>query len=148
MKFLLFRIKEQIFGVDISTVVEIINPLKFTVLPEVPEYIVGVINLRGEAITVVDMRKRLSMEKRPSKERIIIIRMPDEKIGILVDEVKGIEDFNENKIKKPSRLYRGLKAKFIAGIVESGGQDVIILLNIEKIVAEQQQIILKQAKKR
>jgi|Deesub1362B_J571_1020462.scaffolds.fasta_scaffold00010_232 purine-binding chemotaxis protein CheW len=148
MKFLLFRIEEQIFGIEISTVVEIINPMKLTTLPEVPEYIVGVINLRGEAITVVDMRKRLSMQKKPSKERIIVVRMPDEKIGLLVDEVKGIEEIEDNKVRKPSRLYRGLKAKFIVGIIERSSQDVIILLNIEKIVTEQQQIALKQVKKR
>ncbi len=148
MKLLLFRIDDQWFGVEISSVVEIVNPQKATVLPEAPDYVYGVINLRGEAITIMDMRKRLHLESRPSKERMVIVRIPGEKIGLLVDEVIGIREVDDTRIKRPSRLYRGMRARFIDGIIEEGKDRVIIALNIEKISSEEGEIILKARKKR
>jgi purine-binding chemotaxis protein CheW len=148
MKCLIFTVQEDFFGVDIYQVVEILNPLKLHRVPEVPEFIAGVINLRGEVIPIISIRKRFGIEDKSDRERILIIMIEDEKIGLLVDDVVEIMDLSEKKISKPSKLFKGFRSEFIGGIAEISGERVIILMNLEKVLTTEEKMTLKRSREK
>jgi purine-binding chemotaxis protein CheW len=144
-KYILFRLGPEVFGVHISRVVEILKAPAPSPLPEVPDYISGVITLRGEVIPVVDMRKRLSVEPAPAKERAVIIRSGKEKIGLLVDEVLEIKGFTEKDASPLPELFRGVKTEYFKAIARTEGGHVAILLDMDRILSSDEQILLAGA---
>lgn len=143
-KFILFRLGAEVFGVHINQVVEILKAPAPNPLPEVPEYILGVITLRGDVVPVVDMRKRLSVAPAPAKERAVVIRCGREKIGLLVDEVLEIKGFTEKDTSPMPELFRGVSAEYFRAIARTEG-GVAFLLDMERILSADEKIILEGA---
>ncbi len=148
MRFLVFQVKEEFFAVDVFRVVEIINPMKFHHVYDLPGFIEGLINLRGELIPVVSMRKRFGIEEQSESSRIIIVKVENEKIGLEVDEVLEIVTVDEDRLSKPSRLFRGFRAEFIESVAEIDTERVAIILNLDKVLSTEEKIMLKDSKKR
>lgn len=146
MRFLIFLVKDEYFGIDVFKVVEIIKPTRFHHVYDLPEFIEGLINLRGELIPVVSLRKRFGLEDNAEKSRIIIVRTDNEKIGIQVDNVLEIADIQEDKISKPSKLFKGFKAEFIDAVAELKDSRVAIILNIDRVLTTEEKIMIKNSK--
>lgn len=96
-QFLTFRIGEVIYGIAISKVVEIIGMQQIALVPEMPSYIVGIINLRGKIVPVIDVRLRLGKEPRAYDDRtcIIIIHEGEHELGLIVDVVHEVINVNK-----------------------------------------------------
>ena len=95
-RYLLFRIGEESFAVPLSYVMEIVNIQSITVIPNVPDYVKGIVNLRGRVFPVIDLRLKLGMEEREydDKTSIVMIDINEERIGLIIDlviEVRTIE---------------------------------------------------------
>lgn len=105
-KYLTFTLGEELYGIDIRAVIEIIGIMPITKVPEVPAYVQGIINLRGKIIPVVDMRLRFGQEYRPYSDRtcVIIISVNDVLIGLIIDGVSEVLTIPENSIVPPPEL--------------------------------------------
>jgi purine-binding chemotaxis protein CheW len=148
MRCLVFRIGMEYFGMEIGMLVEILNPGTLHRVPELPDFIPGVMNVRGEVIPVVSMGKRFGLEAAEGRNRVMIIRMGDEKVGLMVDHVYGIESIDERKITRPSRLFRGFRAEFIEGIAEMDTERVLILMDMVKVLTREERVMIDKAREK
>ncbi len=144
-KYILFNLGGECFGLNINKVVEILKAHKANPIPETPEYIAGVMTLRGVVVPVVDMRKRLGLAPVPVKERIIVVKSRGrERIGLIVDEVLEIKGFSDGETSSPPAIFRGMKTEYLSGIGKRTG-GVAILLDMERILSSEERIFLQAA---
>ena len=147
MKHLVFTVKDEKFAIDIMRIVEILNPVDVHTIPDLPPFIDGVINLRGNIIPIINLRKRFDIDEPSEKARIIIIRFDNESVGLLVDSVVEIKELETEQISRPSRLFRGFRAEIIKGIANPGKEDVIIIMDIDKVLTTEEIVKLKESSK-
>lgn len=146
-KFLTFALSEEIYGIEIRFVTEIVGVQKISALPGAPSYIKGVINLRGKIIPVADMRLRFRKEVAPYTTRtcIIVIDLQNCTAGLIVDEVREVAMIPDECITPPPSVSVGYRNRFIKGIGKAG--DVVqLLLDCEQIFKEDEMEILNKIK--
>lgn len=134
-----FQLSEQTYGIDIASVYEIIRMEKVTRVPRTPDFVEGVINLRGRIIPVIDLCKRfsLSYSERTSSSRIIIVDVGGNTIGMVVDAVSEVLRIQAGSVEPPPPMVHGIEAAYLRGIAILDSR-LIILLNLEKILYEQE----------
>ena len=140
-----FRIGAEMYALDIMRIKEIIRPQKLTPIPRAPEFIEGVINLRGAVIPIVDLRKRFNQPVTASdhQKRIIICSVSGKIIGLLVDEASEVCSFTRPQIQPAPQFLKGRGAEFFLGVAKRG-EDLILLLDLEKILSSKEAIDLKR----
>ena len=134
-KYLTFVIEDEIFGIDISQVIEIIPVPAITWMPENPEAIKGIINLRGSIIPVIDVRIRFNKQERPYDEFtcIIIIEHENNQIGIIVDTVNEVLYIPKHLMSSPPNAKLKYQNKFIKAIGKMN-EEVQLLLDLDKFL--------------
>jgi purine-binding chemotaxis protein CheW len=134
-KYLTFHLGSEVYGIEIRNVTEIIGIQKITVIPEMPPYIKGVINLRGKIIPVMDVRMRFRIEPRAYDERtcVVVVDINDTSVGLVVDTVSEVADIPESQIESASGLSRGKYNAFIQGIGKIG-DDIKIILDVNMLL--------------
>ncbi len=135
--FLTFTICEMDYGIEIRYVTEIIGMQMITVVPDMPEYIKGIINLRGTVIPVINMRLRFNREEKDADDRtcIVVINVDDMNVGLIVDAVQEVMNISEGGVSVPSNLRSGTDTRYIKGIAET--QDTIkLLIDADKLFLE------------
>ncbi|GAM08190.1 chemotaxis protein CheW [Geobacter sp. OR-1] len=134
-EFLCFRVCNEQYAINIMEIKEIIKPREITEVPRVPEFITGVLSLRGIIIPVFNMGKRLHLEPvaPSSKERIIVVSKGEELFGIQVDEVLQVVRIPEGGIEQPPAVLEGIDRDFVQGIGRHPS-GMLILLNLESIL--------------
>ena len=142
-KYAVFKIGEEDFGVEINRVVEILSTQKVHSIPDLPDFLAGVIAVRGQIIPLLDLRKRFGIISSSKKELIIVIKYDNEKIGVLVDHVKEITSLRKDQITNPPAIFKGLKRKYLAGIGKKDDR-VIIILNVDDLLTSEERIMLKE----
>ncbi len=148
-KFAVFSIGAVDFALDIMRIKEIVKPLKITVIPKAPRFIEGVINLRGNIIPIVDLRKRFGLkitEALLSSERIIIARLNGKTIGLIVDLVSDVLSLGKSDISPPPEIVKGVSAQFIKGLGKVGSR-LILLMDLDRILTVSEKISLKSSVK-
>lgn len=130
--------KEE-FGIDIARIVEILKRQEVSQLPNLPDFLSGVINLRGEIIPVIDLRKRFGIGDSGGKGRIVVIRFGREKIGLYVDDIKEIINLDPLEISSPPSIFKGLKTEYMTGIGRKGDR-IIVILNLDSILTAEEEI--------
>ncbi len=132
-----FNIAEEEFGVDILTVQEIIRIMQITVVPRAPEFIEGVINLRGKVIPVIDMRKRFRLPpaKRDSRTRIIVMEFGQKIVGFLVDGVSEVLRISADTVEAPPAVVAGIGSEYIKGVGKLNDR-LLILLDLDHLLAD------------
>ncbi len=136
-----FMIGKEYFGVDILMVQEIIRSTPITAVPNSPDFIEGVINLRGSIIPVIDLRKRLNLLKIKDKENkekediwIIILDVEGRTTGFIVDMVTEVLKIQEDSIESPPEIVSaGLKSQYIRGVCKIDKR-LLILLDFNRIL--------------
>jgi|SRR5208283_4421358 len=131
-----FKIGEEEFGVDILKVQEINRMMAVTRVPDAPEYVVGVVNLRGKVIPVIDLRKRFGMEKKePDKHtRIIVMELEEKLVGFIVDAVSEVLRIPKSVTEPPPAITTGINADYITAIGKLNDR-LLTLLDIERILS-------------
>jgi len=145
MKFTIFNISDETFGIDISRVLEILRVQKIFTIPGLPGFLSGVMSVRGAVIPVMDLRRRFGMKPAGRKERIILVRYDHEKIGFLVDEIKEILVLNPDEIRPSPSIFKGFKTEYLTGIGKKD-ERIILLLNIDTLLTSEERIWLQEAK--
>ena len=140
-RYLTFSVGQEIFGIEIRAVKEIIGMQPISTLPEVPEYIRGIINLRGRIIPVIDMRLKLKKEAADYTDRtcIIVIEIEQISVGLIVDQVAEVLGIDEKSISPPPELGTGISSRYINGIGKVDGQ-VKLLLDCETLFKENEYV--------
>ena len=132
-----FVMGEELFGVDILMVQEIIREAFITPIPNSPEFIEGVINLRGSIIPVIDLRKRLGLlidEKQSEDTWILILNIEDRVTGFIVDSVSEVLKIQKSTIKPPPDIVvAGLQSQYINGVCKID-RGLMVLLDFDRIL--------------
>ena len=133
-KFLTFFLGEEEYGIDISQVKDIIAIMKTTAVPKTPAYVVGVINLRGSIIPVIDTRLRFDMPLIEYDEQtaIIIVEIDKISIGFIVDKVEEVLSIDDANISEPPRFGTNINIDFIKNMARVG-ETVVMILDLEKL---------------
>ena len=133
-QFLTFTVNGEEYGVDIMTVREIKGWTETTRLPNSPDYMRGVMNLRGLIIPIFDLRARFSGEltNANSSHVVIILAVGDRNVGVLVDAVSDILTVNADELKPAPELEQGKDVNFIAGLI-SIEQRLVVVLTVENL---------------
>ncbi len=142
-KYLTFSLKEEEYGIGILKVKEIIGMMPVTSVPRTPDFVKGVINLRGKVIPVVDLRLKFSMESIDYTDRtcIIVVEIDSDAatvlIGIVVDAVSEVLNINESEIEETPQFGTSLHTEYILGMAKMEGS-VKILLDIDRVLSQQE----------
>jgi purine-binding chemotaxis protein CheW len=134
-KFLTFQVGSEEFGIEIRHVTEIIGLQKITDVPDMPDFIKGVINLRGKVIPVMDVRSRFKMETRDYDDRncIVVVNINDKAVGLVVDRVSEVADIPESQVEPPAQIGSGTSSRYIQGMGKIG-EEVKILLDVDRLL--------------
>jgi len=134
-----FDLAHEAYGVDIGTVREIIRMQDVTSVPHRPDYVSGVINLRGRITPVVDLRKRFNLpETEISREsRIVVVDIDGQDIGMIVDAVTEVLRISSDQIEPPSNMIAAGGSDYIVGIAKLESQ-LVLLLDLERVLTSAQ----------
>ena len=147
-QYLTFRLGEETFGVDVLQVREILDLIPVTRVPQMPEYMLGVINLRGSVVPVVDLRRKFGLPPaaatRDSCIVVLEVAFAGERsvVGALTDAVSEVLDLPAEAIEPPPRLGSKLRAEFIRGMGKKEEQ-FLIVLDIDKIFSSEELSLLQ-----
>ena len=140
-----FKIGQEEFGIDILMVQEINRMLNLTHVPNTPDFIEGVINLRGKVIPVIDLRIKLGMPKKEydKDSRIIVVEANGQTIGFIVDSVREVIRIPKSVTEAPPSLVAGVDASYITGVGKLEDR-LLILLDLEKVLSKDEIAVLEQ----
>ncbi len=130
-----FKLDVEEFGIDILRVQEIIRIMSITKVPNSPEFIEGVINLRGRVIPVINLRKRLLLPtiEKDNKTRVIVVELSGKTVGFIVDEVNEVLRIPKSITEPPPEMTAGIDSDYITSVGKLEDK-LLILLDIEKLV--------------
>lgn len=134
LELLCFRVSDEVYGINIMDIKEIIKPREVTEVPRSPSFVSGILSLRGIIVPIIDMRVRLGLDqKKPvGKERVVVIRNNSSFSGLLVDEVIQVVRIQPGALEAAPTVLDGIDRDFISGIGRSEGQ-MIIILNLANV---------------
>ena len=132
-----FVVAEETFGVDVLSVQEIIRPLEITELPHAPDFVEGIINLRGRVLPVVDLRVRFGDPERPEggERRILVVETADQTVGFITDAVREVQSVDLGRIEPAPELATGGDAAFVSGVAKQEEGPMLILLDLEEVLS-------------
>ena len=138
-RYLTFLLGEEVFGIEIRFVTEIIGIQPISPIPETPEYIKGIINLRGKIFPVIDMRLKFKKQPEPYTDRtcIIVIETAGFSVGLIVDQVAEVLTMGDSDIVPPPSAWAGAGRRYLSGIGKVDGQ-VKLLLDCEQLFNQEE----------
>jgi purine-binding chemotaxis protein CheW len=138
-RFLIFSLDSEKFGVEIRYVTEIIGFQPITEIPDMPEYMKGIVNLRGKIIPVMDVRLRFRKEPKAYNDRtcVIVLDIRDISVGLIVDSVSEVLAIPEQDMVEPPQMNKECENRFIKNIGKVGSE-VLLLLDCEKLLNEEE----------
>ncbi len=140
-----FSIGEEEFGVEILKVREIIRMLEITRVPRAPEFVEGVINLRGSVIPILDLRKRFGLVSKDNDKdtRIVVINIHNMIVGFIVDSVSQVLRIPANTVEPPPPVVAGLDSEYIEGVGKLEDR-LLILLDLDRLLSSEERDVLSQ----
>jgi purine-binding chemotaxis protein CheW len=139
-----FKLGKEEFGVDILKVQEINRMLEITEMPNSPEFVEGIVNLRGRIIPVIDLKKRLNMPitEHDKSTRIIVVELTGKTIGFIVDEVSEVLRIDSKITEPPPEIVAGINSDYITSVTKLEDR-LLILLDLNKILSEEETELLE-----
>lgn len=137
MQYVTFTLEEEIYGINVMQVQEVLREIEVAPVPGAPHYVTGIINLRGNVVSVIDARTRFGLEQKESTPftRIIVIEAQQQIIGILVDSVAEVVDIEMSEIETAPNVGNEETARYIDGVV-SRDDKLLILVDLNKLLTE------------
>ena len=148
--FISFKLCEEYFAISVSQVLNILQLVQITKVPTAPDYMKGVINLRGTVLPIIDIRMKFGMDpiqyQRDTVILVLNVVIENEKVdaGILVDSVKEVFEIKKDEIMPPPGIGSKYKSKFIEGIYKMSDERFVMLLDIDKIFSSDEVVMLKE----
>lgn len=134
-----FRLDNEKYGIKVMQVQEVLRMTEIAPVPGAPDYVLGIINLRGNVVTVMDTRKRFGlMEAEPDDAtRIVIIEAGKQVVGILVDSVAEVVDLRASEIETAPNVGNDESSKYIQGVC-SRDNELLILVDVDKLLTDEE----------
>ncbi len=134
-----FHLAQEEYGIEITKIQEIILMGEITRIPQTPDYVKGLINLRSTVIPIVDLRLRfgLSQQEPTDQTRIMVVNVAGKTIGLIVDAVSEVLRISQDQIVPPPPTVAGLGREYLTGLVKLDDR-LLILLDIDNILGEEQ----------
>ncbi|KAF0193070.1 MAG: purine-binding chemotaxis protein CheW [Gammaproteobacteria bacterium] len=132
-----FRLAGETYGIEVMSVQEVLRVPEITPVPGVPDHVLGIINLRGKVVTVLDMRQRFGLPSTglDDASRIIVIEIADDVVGVLVDRVAEVVYLNEAEVESAPDVGNRKSSRFIRGVHVSDDQ-MLILVDFTGLIDE------------
>lgn len=145
-KLVTFRLGEDYFAADIYSVERVLRYTPPTPVPDMPAYIEGVMDYQGRVVPIVNLRLRFELPAAPavSETRILVLNVAGEWIGVVVDAVTEVAAYDRAAVSAPPKLFRGLSAEYLKGIVRRG-ERLVIFLDVDHLLSSTERISLQEA---
>lgn len=139
MQCVTFELEDETYGINVMQVQEVLRETEVAPVPGAPHYVIGIINLRGNVVSVIDARIRfgLSTIERTDMTRIIVIETQQQIIGILVDSVAEVVDVKMSEIETAPNVGNDESSRYIDGVV-SRDDKLLILVDLDKLLSEEE----------
>lgn len=136
LQWVTFRLDNETYGVNVMQVQEVLRMTEIAPVPGAPDYVLGIINLRGNVVTVIDTRKRFGLEPRDVDDatRIVITEIEQQVIGMLVDAVAEVVDVRMSEIETAPNVGNDESSRFIQGVSSREGE-LLILVDLSKLLS-------------
>lgn len=134
-----FRLGEETFGINVMQVQEVLRMTEIAPVPGAPDYVLGIINLRGNVVTVMDTRKRFGLDQKESDDstRIVIIEAGEQVVGILVDSVAEVVYLKQSDIESAPQVGNNESSRYIQGVANRD-EGLLILVDIDKLLTDEE----------
>ena len=142
-QFVIFSVDEQIYGVEILKIKEVVSYQKITPLPNMKAFIKGIINLRGIILPVFDLREKFKLPETTytSFHAIIVMEVSGRVMGVIVDEISDVVDLFPEEVQAVSSLPPGVQAEYMKGIGKKESE-LIVLLDVDRLLSPEELEIL------
>lgn len=134
-----FRLESEKYGIKVMQVQEVLRMTEIAPVPGAPHYVIGIINLRGNVVTVIDTRKRFGLPEVEADDetRIVIVEAENNVVGILVDSVAEVVDLKMGEIETAPNVGNDESSKYIQG-VSSRDDELLILVDVNKLLSDEE----------
>lgn len=134
-----FRLGDEKYGINVMMVREVLKNTELAPVPGAPYYVLGIINLRGNVVTVIDTRSRFGLPPHDTDDatRIVIVEREGMVVGMMVDSVAEVANLRESQIEFPPNVGNDESAKYIQG-VSSQDDELLILIDLEKLLTSEE----------
>ncbi|MBB1485677.1 chemotaxis protein CheW [Oceanospirillum sediminis] len=139
LQYVTFRLADETYGINVMQVQEVLRYTEIAPVPGAPAYVLGIINLRGNVVTVIDTRQRFGLMNADTTDstRIVIIEVEKQVVGILVDSVSEVVYLRESEIETTPNVGNEESAKFIQGVCNKNDQ-LLILVELNKLMSDEE----------
>ncbi|WP_400162994.1 chemotaxis protein CheW [Brevibacillus sp. TJ4] len=139
VKVIVFRLKDEEYGVEVNQVKSIEKLEHITRVPRTPQFVKGVINLRGVVTPIIDLRKRFDLEESDYTDstRIIIVAVGELEVGLIVDAANDVIDIPVDAVEPPPEVVGGVEAAYLRGVAKLDKR-LLILLNLDKVLSTEE----------
>ncbi|MBZ9610255.1 chemotaxis protein CheW [Rheinheimera maricola] len=139
LQWVTFKLQEETYGINVMQVQEVLRYTEIAPVPGSPDYVLGIINLRGNVVTVIDTRSRFGLESADitDNSRIVIIEAEKQVIGILVDSVAEVVYLKQSEIDTAPNVGTDESARFIQGVSNREGE-LLILVDLNKLLSDEE----------
>ena len=139
LQFVVFRTGDEIFGVGIDAIREIVKFVEVAEVPDAPDFLEGMINLRGRIVPIIDLRKRLRLPpaEKTRSTRVLITEISGNTIGLIVDAVEEVLRIRQQDVQPPPDMISAVGIEYITGVAKVEDR-LIILLDIRKILSHEE----------
>ncbi|MCG8017781.1 MAG: chemotaxis protein CheW [Candidatus Thiodiazotropha sp. 'RUGA'] len=139
IQFVTFILMDEVYGINVMQVQEVLRVTEIAPVPGAPSYVLGIVNLRGNVVTVIDTRKRFGL---PSVEvsdnsRIVVIESEKQVVGILVDAVAEVVELREDEIDAAPNVGTDESSRYIQGVATQEGR-LLILVDLNKLLTDEE----------
>ncbi|MGP5448612.1 chemotaxis protein CheW [Pseudomonas helleri] len=139
LQWVTFKLDNETYGINVMQVQEVLRYTEIAPVPGAPAYVLGIINLRGNVVTVIDTRQRFGLNNADitDNSRIVIIEADKQVVGILVDSVAEVVYLRQSEIETAPNVGNDEPAKFIQGVCNKNGE-LLILVELDKMMSEEE----------
>ena len=139
LQWVTFRLENESYGINVMQVQEVLRYTEIAPVPGAPPYVLGIINLRGNVVTVIDTRSRFALTNTETTDqtRIVIIEAENQVVGILVDAVAEVVYLRQSEIETTPNVGNDESAKFIQGVCHKN-DELLILVDLEKLMSDEE----------
>ncbi len=139
LQYVTFRLDDETYGINVMQIQEVLRYTEIAPVPGAPDYVLGIINLRGNVVTVIDTRRRFGLSDAEVSDhtRIVVIEVAGQVLGILVDSVAEVVYLRQSEVETAPNVGNEESAKFIQGVCNKNGE-LIILVEFEKLLTEEE----------
>ncbi len=139
LKVIVFQLKEEEYGVPVQQVLSIERMQHITRVPSTPEFVKGVINLRGVVTPIIDLRSRFDLEETEygDSTRIIIVTVGEMEVGLIVDAANDVIDIDEGRLEPPPQVIGAVEAEYLKGVAKLEKR-LLVILNLDKVLNDEE----------